>query len=62
MGPLQKTVKTIEAPQNRRSYGKMESLPLRPTNIGVKGSTLGKNISDSSEVLLGTPLGNTLGT
>jgi len=42
MGPLQKTVKTIEAPQNRRSYGKMESLPLRPTNIGVKGSTLGK--------------------
>jgi hypothetical protein len=28
----------------------------------VKGSTLGKNISDSSEVLLGTPLGNTLGT
>jgi hypothetical protein len=30
MGPLQKTVKTIEAPQNKWSYGKMESLPLRP--------------------------------
>jgi hypothetical protein len=37
-----KTVETIEAPQNRRSYGKMKSLPLRPTYIGEKGRTLGK--------------------
>ncbi len=42
MGPSQKTVETIETPQNTRSYGKMESFPLRPTYIGEKGSTLGK--------------------
>jgi len=28
IGPLQKEVETMEAPQNRRFYGKMECLPL----------------------------------
>jgi hypothetical protein len=37
-----KKVETMEASQNRRSYGKMESLPLWPTCIGEKGRTLGK--------------------
>jgi hypothetical protein len=32
----------MEAPQNRRFYGKMEFLPLWPTYIGEKGRTLGK--------------------
>jgi len=42
IGPLQKKVKTMETPQNRRFYGKMECLPLWPTYIGEKGRTLGK--------------------
>jgi hypothetical protein len=42
IGPLQKKVETIETPQNRRFYGKMECLPLWPTYIGEKGRTLGK--------------------
>ncbi len=37
-----KKVETMEASQNRRSYGKMECLPLWPTCIGEKGRTLGK--------------------
>jgi hypothetical protein len=37
-----KKVETIEAPQNRRFYGKMECIPLWPTYIGEKGRTLGK--------------------
>jgi hypothetical protein len=32
----------MEAPQNRRFYGKMECLPLWPTYIGEKGRTLSK--------------------
>jgi hypothetical protein len=32
----------MEAPQNRRFYGKMECLPLWPTYIGENGRTLGK--------------------
>jgi hypothetical protein len=32
----------MEAPQNRKFYGKMECLPLWPTYIGEKGRTLGK--------------------
>ncbi len=39
----QKKVGTMEAPQNRRFYGKMECLPpFGPTYIGQKGRTLGK--------------------
>jgi len=37
-----KKVETMEAPQNRRFYGKMERLPLWPTYIGEKGRTFGK--------------------
>jgi hypothetical protein len=32
----------MEAPQNRKLYGKMECLPLWPTYIGENGMTLGK--------------------
>jgi hypothetical protein len=32
----------MEAPQNRRLYGKMKFLPLWPINIGEKGRTLDK--------------------
>jgi hypothetical protein len=32
----------MEAPHNRRFYGKMKCLPLWPTYIGEKGRTLGK--------------------
>jgi hypothetical protein len=58
--PSQKQVETMEAPQNRRFYGKMERLPIRPTCIGEKGRTLGKTYY--YEVILRTFLGNTLGT
>ncbi len=34
--------KTMEAPQNRRFYGKIECLPLWSTYRGEKGRTLGK--------------------
>jgi hypothetical protein len=37
-----KKVETMEAPQNRRFYGKMECLPLWPAYIGEKGRTLSK--------------------
>jgi len=42
IGPLQKKVEIMEAPQNRRFYGKMECHLLWPTYIGEKGRTLGK--------------------
>jgi hypothetical protein len=32
----------MEAPQNRRFYEKMECIPLWPTYIGEKWTTLGK--------------------
>jgi hypothetical protein len=35
-------VETMEAPKNRRNYGKMEHLPFWPTYMGEKGRTLGK--------------------
>jgi hypothetical protein len=31
----------MEAPQNRRFYGKMEYFPLWPTYIGEKGRFMG---------------------
>jgi hypothetical protein len=37
-----KKLETMEAPQNRRFYEKMECLPLWPTYIGEKWRTLGK--------------------
>ncbi len=42
IGPWPKKVETMEPPQNRRFYGKMECLSLWPTYIGEKGRTLGK--------------------
>ncbi len=42
IGPWPKKVETMEPPQNRRFYGKMECLSLWPTYIGKKGRTLGK--------------------
>ncbi len=42
IGPSQKKVETVKAPQNKRLYGKMECLPLWPNYIGEKGRTLGK--------------------
>ncbi len=47
----------MEAPQNRRFYGKMEYFPLWPTYIGEKGRFMGLKWG-----VLITPLGNTLGT
>jgi hypothetical protein len=35
-----KKVETMEAPRNRKFYGKMECLPLWPTYIGEKRRTL----------------------
>jgi hypothetical protein len=40
--PIAKIVEIMEAPQNRRFYGKMECFPLWPTYIGEKGRTLDK--------------------
>jgi len=42
IGPSQKKVETIEAPQNRRFYGKIKCLALWPTYKGEKWRTLGK--------------------
>jgi len=40
-----KKVETMEAPQTRSFYGKMEEcLPLWPTSLGEKGRTFGQNI------------------
>jgi hypothetical protein len=50
----------MEAPQNRKFYGAKECLPLWPSYIGEKGRTLGKTYGIKSQVLLGTPFGNTL--
>jgi hypothetical protein len=38
-----KKVETMEPPQNRRLYGKMECLSLWPTYIGEKGRNFGQN-------------------
>jgi len=59
--PITKKLETMEAAQNRRFYGMRECLTLWPTYIGEKGRTLGKKYG-ISKVLLGTPLGNTMGT
>jgi hypothetical protein len=40
IGPSQKKVEAMEAPQNRKFYGKIEC--LWPTYMGEKGRSLGK--------------------
>jgi hypothetical protein len=40
--PITKKDKSMEAPQNRRLYWKIESLALWPSYISEKGRTLGK--------------------
>jgi len=67
IGLSPKKVETIEAPQNRRFYGKMQSLSLWPSYIGEKGRTLGKIYGIKAKVLtigntLGEPIGNPLVT
>jgi hypothetical protein len=39
--PNSKKIETMEADQNRRSYGKIKCLPIWLTSIGEKGRTLG---------------------
>jgi hypothetical protein len=57
-----KKVETMDAPQNKRFYGKMECLPLWPTYLGEKGRTLGKTYGIKTRCYWEYPLGNTLGT
>jgi hypothetical protein len=59
----------LEAPHNKRFYGKMECLALWPTYIGEKGRTSGKTygikVSGYWEYPWGTywkPIGNLKGT
>jgi hypothetical protein len=54
----------MEAPQNRKLYGKMECLPFWPTYIGEKGKTLGKTYGIKARCYWEHPwnLGNILGT
>jgi len=40
--PIAKKIEIMEAPQNRRFYGKMDCFPLWPTYIGEKGRTFSK--------------------
>ncbi len=65
IGPLQKKVEIMEAPQNRRFYGKMECHLLWPTYIGEKGRTLGKMYGIKARCYwehLGEHIGNLMGT
>jgi hypothetical protein len=52
----------MEAPPNRRFYGKMECLPIWPTYTAEKGRTLGKTYGIKERCYWEHPLGNTLGT
>jgi hypothetical protein len=60
IGPWKKKVETMEPPQNRRLYGKMEYLSLWPTYIGKKGRTLGKLWAKHMGLMQGA-IGSTLG-
>jgi len=69
IGPSQEKVESMEGPQDRRFYVKIECLPLWPTYIGEKGRTLGKTYGIKArcywEHPWGThwePDGNPLGT
>jgi len=53
----QSKVEIMEAPQNRRFYGKMECFPLCPTYIGEKGRTLGKTYVVKARCYLEHPWG-----
>jgi hypothetical protein len=52
----------MEAPQNRNILWKIEFLPPLAHLYKWEEDDFGQNIWDRSEVLLGTPLGNNLGT
>jgi hypothetical protein len=53
----------MEAPQNRRFYGKMKCLPpLAKTYIGEKGRALCKKHMRLKQGAIGNTLGNMLGT
>jgi hypothetical protein len=61
IGPLQKKVEIMEAPLNKRFYGKMECLLLWPTYTSEKGRTLGKHMGLKPGVIgnnLGEHIGN----
>jgi hypothetical protein len=60
--PIANKVETVEAPYTKRVYGRTECLSFGPPSLKVRRGGLGQNIWDKSEVLLGTPLGNILGT
>jgi len=68
IGPSQKKVEIMEAPQNRIFYGKLKCLPLWPTYIGEKGRIWAKHMGlkrGAIENTLGEHvgnIGNTLGT
>jgi hypothetical protein len=47
----------MEAPLNRKFYGKMECLPLWPSYLGEKGRTLGKTYG----IIKRGAIGNTCG-
>ncbi len=62
-------IEFMDAPQNRRFYGKMDHLPLWPNYISEKGETLGKTYGIKTKCCWehpwGThwePMGNILGT
>jgi hypothetical protein len=64
IGPSHKKVETVEAPQNRRFFGKMLSCPLWPTYVDEKGRTLGRTYGIKARCYwehIGN-LGNRLGT
>jgi hypothetical protein len=44
--PIAKNIETMEVPQNRRVYRKIEFLPLWLTYIGEMGRTFGQIIWD----------------
>ncbi len=64
MGPLQKKVESMEAPQNRRFYENMECLYLWPNYIGEKWRSLGKTYGIKARCYCEhiRNLGNILGT
>ncbi len=65
IGPIVEKIETMEVPQNRRVYGKMEFLPLWPTYIGERsGGLLGKThgIKGAIGNTLGEHIGNLTGT
>jgi hypothetical protein len=61
IGPSQKKVEIMEAPQNRIFYGKLKCVPLWPTYIGEKGRIWAKHMGlkrGAIENTLGEHVGN----